>query len=75
MRIGLDIDDCIVDFWGSYCKRFTNPNDLKQESINKNFDIMLSQALSPKIYDAFWKIRKWIFFIYTYTTKLNKRQC
>ena len=36
MRIGLDIDDCIVDFWGSYCKRFTNPNDLKQESINKN---------------------------------------
>lgn len=27
LRIGLDIDDCLADFWGAYCEYFDVPNN------------------------------------------------
>ena len=39
MRIGLDIDDCLADFWGAYCKYFdtdNNPKMLEDHIITRN---------------------------------------
>lgn len=35
IRWGLDIDDCILEFWNPYCKRFPKPNQSDFE-ITKN---------------------------------------
>lgn len=37
-RIGLDIDDCLADFWGAYCEYFdtkNNPRMLEDSIITK----------------------------------------
>jgi hypothetical protein len=36
IRIGLDIDDVIVDFWGAYIKKFGNPKS--NEEITRNVE-------------------------------------
>ena len=30
IRVGLDIDDCLADFWGAYIKRFGNPKRMEK---------------------------------------------
>lgn len=49
LRIGLDIDDCLADFWGAYCKYFDtehNPRMLEDEVITKNVQQILSKDRS-----------------------------
>jgi hypothetical protein len=44
MRIGLDIDDVIAGFWGSYCEyfdTFNNPQHLVNNTITKNVQRIL----------------------------------
>ena len=44
MRIGLDIDDCLADFWGAYCEYFDtkhNPKMLEDEIITRNVQRIL----------------------------------
>lgn len=44
MKIGLDIDDCLADFWGAYCKYFdtdNNPKMLVNSTITKNVQNVL----------------------------------
>lgn len=44
MRIGLDIDDCLADFWGAYCKYFdtaNNPKMLEDSIITRNVQRVL----------------------------------
>ena len=39
MRIALDIDEVLADFWGEYCKHFdteNNPKELEEHRITKN---------------------------------------
>lgn len=36
LRIGLDIDDTLVDFWGEYVKLFNKPKDLIDHNITRN---------------------------------------
>lgn len=46
LRIGLDIDDCLADFWGAYCKYFdtdNNPKMLKDHIITRNVQQILSK--------------------------------
>lgn len=46
MRIGLDIDDCLADFWGAYCKYFDvehNPKMAEDAVITKNVQNILSK--------------------------------
>lgn len=46
IRIGLDIDDCLVDFWGAYCKYFNtkdNPNLLQDYIITRNVERILKK--------------------------------
>lgn len=46
MRIGLDIDDCLADFWGAYCKYFdvkNNPKMLQDHIITRNVQQVLSK--------------------------------
>lgn len=46
LRIGLDIDDCLVDFWGAYCEYFNthnNPKMLKDYVITRNVQQVLSK--------------------------------
>lgn len=43
-RIGLDIDDCLADFWNAYCEYFdvkNNPHMLKDSIITKNVQNIL----------------------------------
>lgn len=45
-RIGLDIDDCLADFWGAYCEYFdtkNNPRMLEDSIITKNVQQVLSK--------------------------------
>ena len=44
MRIGLDIDDCLADFWGAYCDYFDvvhKPKNLQDNIITKNVENIL----------------------------------
>jgi 5'(3')-deoxyribonucleotidase len=44
IRIGLDIDDVLADFWGGYCKYFdtnNNPEMLENYTITKNVERIL----------------------------------
>jgi hypothetical protein len=41
IKIGLDIDDVIVDFWGAYVKRFGNPKS--NEEVTRNVERKLSK--------------------------------
>lgn len=44
LRIGLDIDDCLADFWGAYCTYFdveNNPKMLEDSMITKNVQNVL----------------------------------
>lgn len=44
LRIGLDIDDCLADFWGAYCEYFdtkNNPKMLEDSMITKNVQNVL----------------------------------
>lgn len=44
MRIGLDIDDCLADFWGAYCEYFdtdNNPKMLEDHIITRNVQRIL----------------------------------
>lgn len=44
LRIGLDIDDCLADFWGAYCNYFdtkNNPKMLEDSMITKNVQNIL----------------------------------
>lgn len=46
LRIGLDIDNCLADFWGAYCEYFDtahNPRMLIDEVITKNVQQILSK--------------------------------
>lgn len=46
MRIGLDIDDCLADFWGAYCQYFdvkNNPKMLEDHIITRNVQQILSK--------------------------------
>lgn len=46
MRIGLDIDDCLADFMGAYCKYFdtdNNPKMLEDAIITRNVQRVLSK--------------------------------
>lgn len=46
MRIGLDIDDCLADFWGAYCRYFdvaNNPKMLQDHIITRNVQQILSR--------------------------------
>lgn len=46
LRIGLDIDDCLADFWGAYCKYFdtdNNPKMLEDHIITRNVQQILSK--------------------------------
>lgn len=46
LRIGLDIDDCLADFWGAYCEYFNtkeNPRMLEDNIITKNVQQILSK--------------------------------
>lgn len=46
MRIGLDIDDCLADFWGAYCEYFdtaNNPKMLQDHIITRNVQQILSK--------------------------------
>ena len=46
LRIGLDIDDCLADFWGTYCKYFdtdNNPKMLEDHIITRNVQQILSK--------------------------------
>lgn len=45
-RIGLDIDDCLADFWGAYCEYFDtkhNPKMLEDHIITRNVQRILSK--------------------------------
>lgn len=45
-RIGLDIDDCLADFWGAYCEYFdtaNNPRMLEDSIITRNVQRILSK--------------------------------
>ena len=35
LRIGLDIDDCLADFWGAYYKYFDTDNNPKMKKGKK----------------------------------------
>jgi hypothetical protein len=41
IKIGLDIDDVIVDFWGAYIKRFGDPKS--NEEVTRNVERKLSK--------------------------------
>lgn len=46
LRIGLDIDDCLADFWGAYCEYFDtehNPKMLEDHIITRNVQQILSK--------------------------------
>ena len=49
MRIGLDIDDCLADFWGAYCDYFDtahNPRMLEDHIITRNVQRILKEDKS-----------------------------
>lgn len=46
LRIGLDIDDCLADFWNAYCEYFDvehNPRMLEDKIITRNVQQVLSK--------------------------------
>lgn len=46
LRIGLDIDDCLADFWNAYCEYFDtkhNPRMLEDRVITRNVQQILSK--------------------------------
>lgn len=46
LRIGLDIDDCLADFWGAYCEYFdtkNHPRMLEDKIITRNVQQILSK--------------------------------
>jgi hypothetical protein len=48
-RIGLDIDDCLADFWGAYCDYFDvvhKPKNLQDNIITKNVENILTSQLN-----------------------------
>ena len=54
LRIGLDIDDCLADFWGAYCEYFdtkNNPRMLEDSIITK------TNSKGVRLLDQFFKFK------------------
>ena len=40
LKVGLDLDDTLLDFWGEYVKLFNKPKDLIDHNITKNVETL-----------------------------------